>query len=293
MGKLLREPLLHFLLAGGLLYGLYATVAPEKGEEPGVIIADREALIAFMEYRAKIFDPETFALQYDALSPAFRQKLADDYVDEEILYRTAKGLGLENGDYVIRQRLIQKQRFLIEDVTEAVPSEAALAAYHAANAARYAVPGSITFAHVFFDVEARGDEAAQAAAKETLTLLNGRRAGFEAATGAGDRFPWLTNYVERTPDFVADHFGSEMMTSLFTIDPDAGVWQGPLRSSLGYHLVFVSSRTEPRIPSFKEVEAHVKADYEDEARRANERKALDKLRESYEIRLDLGTSPAE
>src|SRR5262245_30100130 len=191
--RLLREPLVHFLVAGALLYGLYAWRGGEDGS-PHRIVVDRAALLQYLQYQSRAFDPASFGRQLDAMTPAQRQQLIDDYVREEVLYREARALGLEQGDYVMRQRLVQKMSFLLEDRSDAEPTDAGLQQYLQANGRLYAVEPSLTFTQVFIDPAQRGDAAAAARAASLLRELNARHAQFNDAPRYSDRVPFLQNY---------------------------------------------------------------------------------------------------
>src|SRR5262245_15259443 len=127
---IVREPLLHFLLLGGILFTLFGFTHHSAADLSSnkTITVDKEGLLNFLQYRSKAFETEYFTQQLDAMSPEERKNLVDQYVEEEMLYREARALGLEQGDYVIRQRLVQKMRYLIDDLTEggAPPSDAVL-----------------------------------------------------------------------------------------------------------------------------------------------------------------------
>src|SRR5262249_12704541 len=156
------------------------------------------------------------ASQLDAMSPREREDLVRQYVEEETLYREAKALGLEQGDDVIRQRLIQKMRFLMDDLadTNAKPTDAVLGEYLQKNQQQYLIDASVTFTHVFFDVSVHGEKAAKALAEQMATRLNATHAAFNDAPKFGDRFPFLQNYVERTFDYVGSHFGNEFASDI-------------------------------------------------------------------------------
>ena len=90
--RILRDPLIHFLLLGGLLFVLHAVIGnPDRREDDEkTIVVDREALLTFMQYRASAFEPEYFEAQFDALAPEQLQQLAQAYVQEEAMSREAQ-----------------------------------------------------------------------------------------------------------------------------------------------------------------------------------------------------------
>src|SRR5215469_2423298 len=140
--RLTRDPLVHFLLAGALLFGLYRTIHGPDGaaaQDTRTIMVDRSTLLSFMQYESMAFKPEYFRTQLARLSPAQERDLIDRYVREEALFREASSMGLADGDYVIRRRMVQKMLYLLDDTaTESFsPSEATLLSYFHAHEDRY------------------------------------------------------------------------------------------------------------------------------------------------------------
>ena len=94
--RLVKEPLLHFILVGVLLFAAFHVVSKEEPvDSPNRIVVDRDALLTFMQYRSRVFDPGRFEDALDSLPQADLQALIDDYVLEEALYREAKALRLD------------------------------------------------------------------------------------------------------------------------------------------------------------------------------------------------------
>jgi parvulin-like peptidyl-prolyl isomerase len=287
--RLLREPLVHFVLAGAVLFAAFALVRGPRpsAADDSTIVVDRRALLTYMQYRANAFDAATFEAALDAMSEQDLAQLIDDYVEEEALYREAKTLGLDGSDYVIRQRMIQKIKFLLGDAAapDAKVEASALNEYFAAHKREYAIEPSVTFTHVFFDAERRGgDEHARADAERAVHELNAAHAQFNDAPGHGDRFPFLKNYVDRTFDYVASQFGQEFAAELATLKPGE-VWQGPLRSAYGEHAVLLTRRTELRLPALDEIRDRVEGDYLRERADAELKKLTETVRDRYRVEI--------
>lgn len=295
--RLDREPLVHFLAAGAALFAVlsFAGAGSVEDADATTIVVDRRALLNFMQYRSNAFEPEAFGAVLDSMTDEERQRLIDAYVEEEALYREAAALGLEQSDYIIRQRMVQKVEFLLGDVAFADSSidEAELRAYYEANPESYVILPSLTFTHVFFDTEQRGEEEADAAARALLARLREEGAGFNDATEEGDRFPFLRNYVERTFNYVADHFGEEFAAALADVAPQDG-WSGPFRSAYGLHLVLVSQRTERSIAPLEDVRERVEADFLRDRSNAALAEIKRAVRERYTVEIaDLDAEAAE
>ena len=293
----LREPLLHFLVAGGVLFGIYGLLHRGK-QDPSAsdqsIVVDKESLLTFLQYRSKAFETEYFTQELEQMPAAERESLINQYIEEEMLYREAKKLNLEQGDYVIRQRLVQKMRFLIDDITEggSSPSDVVLNEYLQKHKEIYTIEPSVTFTHVFVDSTLHGDAAARSMAEKLKTELNAKGVAFNDAPQYGDRFPFMQNYVERTPDFIRSHFGAEFAAEIAKTQSSEKKWAGPIRSMHGYHLVLMTSRTPSRLPLLSEIRAQVAEDWERDRTQVARSKGLEHLASEYTIeRRDLPGTP--
>jgi len=292
MAKLIKQPLLHFLVAGILIFAGYQWSAPAVSDIENlekVIPVDRLALLNFMQFRAQAFQPELFSEQLDAMSESDLEKLIDDFVREEALYREALALGMDQGDYIIRQRLVQKVEFLLENMVNQslVPDDAVIASWFDERRSDYQIDAVYTFTHIFFDAGERGQEQAQ---QDALSLLNSANIGdiaFNDASQYGDRYPFLQNYVERTRDFVVNNFTEDFVARLDTLAPSDQDWAGPFESRYGLHLVMLRSKTDPYIPAFEEIRERVLDDWRFKSVLQNRREAEQQVIDAYEVRLDL------
>lgn len=263
LSKLIREPLVHFLAIGLGLFVLFDLVAPaDTVLDSKTIVVDRDALLTFIQYRSKAFNPDAAAERLDSLSEQELRLVINDYVREEALHREALALGMDTNDYVIKQRLIQSIQFITNGfVTAAVDvSDDDVAQYYAANKDDYYVDPYVTFTHVYFSSDRHGAERARALAETKLAELNEDRVPFSGSTSHGDRFLYNVNYVERTEDFVGSHFGRPMAAALFELEPDDREWQGPLESTYGFHLVMLTKRTDGLYPTLEDIEETVRED---------------------------------
>jgi len=274
LNRLLKEPLVHFLAAGLGLFALFGIVnRDDPSNDPNVIIVDHEALLTFVQYRIKAFNPELAEEKLRSLSAEELERLIDDFVREEVLYREAVALGLNENDYVIRRRLVQKLEFITEGFAEASvePDDAAIRRYFEAHETDYYVEPFVTFTHVFFETEDRPRARARAEAEKKLVELNRKSTPFSDAPKHGDRFLYHVNYVERTPEYLASHFGEPMTKAVFALEPNDLVWRGPFDSPYGVHLVLLITNEPGRNPELGEIEGRVREDW----RRARIRQEVD------------------
>jgi len=286
--RFLKEPLVHFLAAGLGLFVLFGLVNRDKGDaDPNVIVVDRDALLTFVQYRIKAFNPTLAEKKLEGMSDEELERFIDEYVREEVLHREALALGLDEDDYVIRRRLVQKLEFITEGFAESSTAvdEAALQRYFDANKADYYVEPYVTFTHVFFQTEDRPREEARSLAERELAKLNRNAVPFSDAPQHGDRFLYHVNYVERTPDYVGSHFGPPMARALFALEPNEFVWRGPFDSPYGVHLVLLTTNESGREPELAELRDRVHEDAGRALIREETENAIAEVVDAYDVRV--------
>ena len=280
---------MHFLAIGLGLFVLFDLVAPEDDSlDSRTILVDRDALLTFIQFRSKAFNPEVASERLDALQQAELDLLINDYVREEALHRQALALGMDQNDYVIKQRLIQSIQFITNGFVSAAVdvTDEDVAEYYEANKDDYYVAPTVTFTHVFFSSDQHGAAKARELAEEKLAELNEKQVPFAESMQHGDRFLYNVNYVERTADFVASHFGRSMADALFGLEPENGRWHGPLESAYGYHLVNITRLTEGFYPPLAEIEEAVREDALRLALVRENDRAVQAIVDTYDVRVE-------
>ena len=291
----LTSPLLHFLTAGGMLFGLalvldvgdvrsrFAAEGDRAGasvrggsadgsprDEGRIIRIERDVLLAFVQARTRAATVAETAAAFEAASPAVRRDWLDRFVREEALVREARALGLDREDELVRRRLVQQMEFLVEGTSGGaleVPATELEAAYRE-RAEQLREPTTVRFAHVFVapgrgGASASGEpvdatERERAGFEQARSLrerLDRERVGFEDAFAIGDRFLYDRTYVDRNLDEVRSHFGDAMAATLERLPVDPERWSGPHRSDHGFHLVLLTARREARLPALPEIES--------------------------------------
>ncbi len=287
MKKVIKDPLMHFLVLGLGLFVLFDLVASDDATyDSKVIKVDRDALLTFVKYRSRAFQPQAAAARLDGMSDEELERLISDYVREEALHREAKALGVDKNDYIIKRRMIQSIEFITDGfVTAAVDvSDDDIAAHYEANREDYYINPFVTFTHVFYDGERHSRDETLALATTKLAELNRQQVPFSDAPRHGDRFPYFVNYVERDPQFVASHFGLSMAEKVFGLESSDSTWHGPFESEYGVHLVLLTRKAEGRYPELAEIEAIVRDDAERDAIAALKDKAIQAIVDTYEVR---------
>lgn len=287
VSSIFREPLVAFLAIGGLFYAAASCLKPPEPDARKIVV-DRAALLQFIQYRSKAFEADVADKILDGLSADDRKSLIDDYVREEVLFREAKALNLDAGDYVIKQRMIEKFNFVAESaVGEPQPTEEEIAGWYEAHKTDYVEPATATFTHIFYSKEKRGQPAAEAAAEEMTMDLVRKRAPFEAAVGKGDRFPFGVNYVDRTYDYVASQFGDAAASAIFKNDGPFNAWRGPIFSPYGAHSILVKKVTPDRQPALPEIHDRVAEDVARDMRARAKSALIDEAIKRYDVKVKL------
>jgi hypothetical protein len=267
---ILREPLLHFLLLGAALFGLYGLVGKKEAEPAKVVIS--AARVAGLE--------ERFARTWRR-SPT-RQELhglVEDDIRDEIFYREGKAAGLDRDDFLIRRRVRQKMEFLAEGMAAAEATDEQLAAYLASNSERFRTEDRLTFRHVFLSASRRG-EALEGEAKQIAATLMNAKAPADAAA-IGDPFLLGESFRQMPQSDVERTFGEGFAKQLANAEP--GRWQGPVQSSFGAHFIFVDERTKGSLPPLDSVREAVQREWLNARRVVAEEKLYRTLRDRYEI----------
>jgi hypothetical protein len=270
---LLREPLFHFFIMGGLLFGGYAWWTR------GIAAASLEGSVTIGEGEVR-WVRETFASQWQR-NPSGEElaTLLATLVEEELLAREARALGLDQNDTIVRRRLAQKLTFLVDDTSRIVdPDDTALRRFHGEHAARYQSVPNATFRQVYFSPERRADAAGDAAA--ALTSISAT-AGEGKTPPGGDPLLLEAAYADLDKKAVEALFGADFAEALFALEP--GRWTGPLKSAYGIHLVQLT-RLRPAEPGrFEDVREVVLGDWRRERERETKAAYLARLRDKYGV----------
>ena len=207
----------------------------------------------------------------------------EDKVREEILYREALAIGLDKDDTIVKRRMAQKMQFLAEDVAAArEPTTAELRTWFEKNSAKFAQPPRLSFRHLYFSPDRRG-ERARADAQQALAKLAGQPVDAKIASSLADPFMSQGYYRDRAPDYLAKEFGPPFALAVAKLV--RGSWQGPVESGFGWHLVFVDTVIRGRVPAFEEIEADVKTAWLGEQKALAWDKAYKGMRANYTVLL--------
>ncbi|MBT3866884.1 MAG: peptidyl-prolyl cis-trans isomerase [Gammaproteobacteria bacterium] len=268
LGKIIREPLLHFLAVGICVFLLFNLMNNSATEKPNriVISSGQVALLAANFSRARQRPP----------SEKEMQRLIDAYLHDEVYYREALALGLDRDDSVIRRRMRQKLSFILEDTAALLdPDDEELTIYMGAHAEQFRIQSAVSFRQVYLSTDTRSDVNADA--KQILSRL---RAG-ENPLSLGDRIMLKDTYILASRDDIKRRFGEGFAQQLLTLAP--GDWIGPLKSGFGGHLVLITEIRPGRMPPLSEVKEKVKSEWLHSRTAELKQDTFRKLLENYEV----------
>ncbi|MDH5426698.1 MAG: peptidylprolyl isomerase [Nitrospirota bacterium] len=282
MKRIFKEPLLHFLLLGAILFIAYGVM-----QKPGAR-GDAGEIVVTMGQVENL--AATFAKTWQRPpTPEELAGLVRDRVREEVYYREAMAMGLDKDDTIIRRRLRQKMEFISDDIAaQAEPTDAELSAYLEAHADAFRVETRFTFRQVYLDPAKHGENLTRDA-EQLLAQLN--QAGAQSdVSQLGDTLMLEHQFSAASTREIGTQFGEQFAASLSALVP--GQWQGPIKSGYGVHLVMVSDRTEGRLPALADVRDAVRRDWQNARRLEINEKFYQELLTHYTVTIE-GLEAAE
>ena len=272
MKQFFREPLVHFIILGGLLFAGHSLWQRHISKADYTIIVSPDE----MQRQATIFAGENRRQPTDE----DLQALLFAYVEEQALMREASRMGLGSDDTIIRRRLAQKMRFMIEDVdAPQEPDEPVLEAWFEANINKFAVPEKRSFSHIYFSPEKHGKNL-DINIKKVRDIIDDA----EWKT-LGDPFMLERSFTKLSTIDVSRLFGADFAVGVFNAPTEdlESVWQGPIDSAFGRHLVRINLSVPKSVPELSEVRPAVIRAWQDETQRDANGKRLKDLIQKYKV----------
>jgi hypothetical protein len=320
----LRVPVVHFVLIGGLLFGLSETrrLSDDRPRDGKLPSADTRALIVFSAARVRqlhtdfvdqfgrppsrqeldafiqqaadneLLEREARQLALGFGDASIRMRLvqkmravsADPAKMEEALYREALQLGLDN-DLVIRRLLREKMRMLLRrDPADAPIGEQDVREYVERHRDRFVRAEAVTFSHVFVSPWTHGERVRQEA-EARLRRLRSQAMPPKVSDDLSDPFPLGLELRGWSQATLARHFGDEFADRMRACEP--GKWSGPIASTFGLHLVWVHERIPGAMPSLQAVWPQVMRELVEARAAANLARGLERLRSLYKVHIEL------
>ena len=262
--KVLREPLLHFLLLASLLFALDHLFSTAKKHR---IVVDQQTVSFLISEREQLMMRE--------LDSAEREQLIAAYVEDEMLYREAYRRGLDRADSRMRKNLILKMRGLLSsDIEE--PSQPQLRSYYETHRQGYVRPASISVDHVYFPEQT----------PPPPRLLEQLRAGTDYKMVGDSRLGQVM--PDLTADMLAARFGADGARRMLAIDDSQ--WHGPFESSQGLHYVRVYERSVEHPMSYQEMQPFLRSEWRVAQARQAVAQGLERIQRDYNVLIAEGVA---
>jgi hypothetical protein len=272
--RLLREPLVHFLAIGLLLFLVFRLVGGDRSATGREIVVSEPVVATLVQQFSGVWQRPPSAKEL--------QGLIDGWVREEVLYREGVQMGLDRDDPVIRRRVRQKVDVLAEESQSGqAPTDVELSQWLRTHAERYALPPVLSFEQAMIDPLRHASDLQ----KFTDEIQRKLQRGVDPAEATESHL--LPSRIADIPeDLVARDFGEEFVTALRALP--VGTWQGPVRSGFGLHFVKITHRVPGRAPTLEDVRAEVARDVEQDRRERAANAFLAKALGNYKVRIEAG-----
>lgn len=267
LAKVFKEPLTYFVLLGSLIYYFYVPSISEKDLAATRIELPKE----FIEGQRASFE------ERHNRSPNTKEldQLIEEAVNEEVLFREAWRLNLYVGDEVVRKRMIQKARFILEDtkVKNAIEEpeiNQRLAEFNSDAKPMYVfgfhhlVFTDVNKAKAYLDEMTRGKNVNEAKVPDGIVPFP-----------LGNKFDYIS--TEKIEEKIGAGFVEQLDMKV------ADQWQGPVKSIYGYHVVKLTNIAQQKIEDQTQNKELARQQVIGEQSNKNWQKTLDKIKQRYVI----------
>ena len=303
----LNRPWLHFLIVGVVFYQVQAIVFPEPktvigplsesvhnalqqqwltrfgnlptAKQKTKMIADeldRDLLFQrALELHLHLHD----SIIFDQLIRNMRFLDADTKKTSTELFQVALDMRLHLGDEVVKRRLIEKMKQRLLTINPPIEvTETQIAAEFIARKHEFYRSPRYSFAHVFISSER------EAELKSVIKTIQDQRLTARTARYLSSPFMSGYEFQAQTAEQLTRNFGVLFISDLAKLGPVVGQWYGPIRSSFGWHYLWISAIEQGRDARLDEVTRQLRYGLEVSARERALQTAMAALRSEYEVR---------
>jgi hypothetical protein len=254
-----HEPLLHFLVLGGLLFVLDHTLAGRAGDPRTIVVGpevDREAVEIFEQSRGrKPNDAELNALH-------------SVWLDNEVLYREGLAMQVDKGDDAIRERVIFKALSVVDaNVRLPQASDKLMREWFESHRGKYDEPARYSFQEA-----ALSGENSESAIRSFVDALN--------AGTPGDAHAGLRVFKDRPYANLVQSYGAEFPKALE--ESPLGAWRA-LRTRDGWRAMRLDSVTPPKAARYEALRGVVMQDWKDAVAAEQRTAAVRALAKKYRV----------
>lgn len=247
--SLLKEPLLHFLAVGGIVFAAYSWLNPAaEGDEDRQIVLDD----AQLGHLTRLWKAQW---KHDP-APEDLAAIIQRHLQQEVFYREALKLGLDHNDEIVRKRLAQKMEAVASDLSTLMqpPTDEALRSFFTSREDLFKLPQAYAFQQVLFlPNEPQGEAQMQ-------TVLASLQQGGAVPIDRQNKLALAGDWPLTSIQDLDNAFGPGFTAALK--DLPQGQWSGPVRSGYGWHLVRIEADQPPAMPEFDLVRDFVARQYE-------------------------------
>ncbi|EFK95757.1 conserved hypothetical protein [sediment metagenome] len=256
----LREPLLHFVLLGAILFGVDYLLAADEDDLRVIVVGaevEQEARQLFKASRGR--DP----------NPDEMRALRQVWLDNEVLYREGLALQVDRGDQAIRERVIFKALSVVDANLERPPvDEKVLREWFEKNRAKYDQP-----ARYDFEEAVLAGDTTESAVRSLVSRLNDGT--------PGDVEAGLRVFRDRPHENIVQSYGEDFARQLEA--SPAGVWQA-LPAGKSWRAMRLQT-VKPAVPAeFEALAGVVLQDWTDAVMAEQRTAAVRALAQKYTIR---------
>lgn len=262
MPRWAREPLVHFLVIGALLFAADAMIAGRR-DDPRVIVVpeslDRQARELFKSARGREpGDDELYALRRV-------------WLDNEVLYREGLAMGVDKGDPAIRERVIFKALSVVDSNVKLPPyDDATLRQYFERNRSKYDEPARFDFEEAVL-----AGETSETAARDFADALN--------RGTPGDAKAGLRVFKGRPHGNLVHSYGGEFAAALEAAPP--GQWR-VYRADNAWRVMRLDAVAAPKPATFEVMRGVVLQDWTDAILAEQRSAAVKALAGKYTVRYE-------
>lgn len=276
IAKIMKDPLIHFLLIAGAVFAAFSIHSkPKETLDTEVIQISEQTVLALKKSFKTTFGREPSQRELEAeLQP---------HINLEVLYREGIALGLDKNDQQVRQRVAQKMIALVEGFAKPeAPTEDNLQAF--LEAGDFRIPAKIDFEHLFFSPSKTRPR--EQLIIEASAILQQIRKGADPASFKSTTPLASNRYVSASESMVTKAFGGGRFSEALFKLPADNVWYGPFESTFGVHLAHVSKIVPANNnPPLEKIRDEVTRAFNEQQRLKANKVALRRLAERYHIEI--------
>ena len=273
--RLIREPFIHFVALGAVIFAAYFWLNRDQDGEHRIVVdqQDLDHLINLWKLQWKR-EPESSDVQ----------ALIDRYVRREVFYREALRMNLDHNDEIIKKRLAQKMEAVAIDLSTLMQpvTDDQLREYFHSREDLFKLPQAYAFRQVLLLPQ----EKTQTRVAELLAAL---RQTDEIPPARQHKLSIPNQWPLTAAQELDGAFGENFAQRLDTLP--TGQWSGPIRSGYGWHLVWIERKQEPAMPEFTQVRDFVARQYEYESGIKAQDRIFQELLAKYQVQITAEHTP--